>query len=571
MVATVVTDFVFTNDAENVSNWVAYKVSGTGGDPSAALEPDVFIQNSNSISCTVNKQRVWLYYDNSGGAQLDFANGGANEDDYIYIWFNFATPGFSQIRELGGITIAIGHTEGDYWEYYIDGSDTYYGGWKRAVIHPNSATPSDQTGSPNLNNIDFIGIIADVQGDTARFTNLFVDRIDVGSKLRVYGTSSTKISGDNTTGTWADIVAADEGTQNNKYGIVRSVNDIIFVNGAIELGDGDGTNASVLDDEDRIIVWENPVYYDGASLVSCVDDSWAKLTVTGNGSEATVITHGNKVGTGDTAVGANGCTFQSAGPNLTIDLSETTHADTLIKTYGCKFFNAGGGITLSDDADHEFIGSTVDQSGQVDPAQTEVRNSVFSGTTDLDGDGSALIWNADIDIKNSDFLANTHPINDPHGILHTISGAFQYDNLRFAGNDYDIALSGLFATDYLYIESVNLSDPGTYEVIVGSGVSIDNAVFLTVNVEDNVGTAISGVAVAVYTASGAVVELMNQYTTPAGQAQESYNYLGIMPISIRLRKSSTGDTRYFPITAVGEIGSTGFTLTAVMSEDIIAA
>ena len=571
MAATVVTDFSFTNDAESVTNWVAYKISGTGGDPSAALEADVFIQNANSISCTVNKQRVWLYYDNSGGTQLDFSTSGPNELDYVYIWFNFATPGFSQVRSSGGITIALGDSDANYYEYYIDGSDTYYGGWKRAVIHPNSATPSVTNGSPDLANIDRIGIIADVQGSTARFTNLFVDRIDVGTKLRVYDTASTKIAGDNTTGTWADILAADEGTQNNKYGIVRSINDIIYVNGAIELGDGDSTNAASLDDEDRIIVWENPTYYDGAEVVSCVDDNWAKLTITGNSTAATVVTHGNKVGTGDTAVGSNGCTFQSSGPLLTVDFSETTHADTLIKTYGCKFFKAEGGIALSDDTDHEFIGDIVDQCGQIDPSQTEIRNSVFSGTTDLDGDGSALLWNTDIDIKNSDFLANTHATNDPHAILHTISGVYDYDNLQFSGNDYDIALSGSAGTDYLTINSINTANPGTYEVIIGSGVSILNAVFLTVDVESILGTAISGATVAIYTASGGIVQLMNEYTTPAGQAQESYNYLGTMPINIRIRKSSTGDTRYYPISAVGEIGTTGFTLTAVMSEDIIAA
>jgi hypothetical protein len=232
-----------------------------------------------------------------------------------------------------------------------------------------------------------------------------------------------------------------------------------------------------------------------------------------------------------------------------------------------------GGVNGWGDTDHKLYGCTIDQCGMFDPGgPIVIRNTTFSNTTDNAFTGYSFYWTpSGVNIKNSNFIANTHATYNPHGILHTISGTVQYDKLTFAGNDYDIALSGINITDYLTIESINLSDPGSYHVIYGSGVSIDNAVFLTVNVENSVGTSISGVAVAIYTTSGTVTQLMNEYTNPAGQAQESYNYLGTMPIEIRLRKSSPGDTRYYPINAVGEIGSTGFTLTAVMSEDIIAA
>ena len=67
------------------------------------------------------------------------------------------------------------------------------------------------------------------------------------------------------------------------------------------------------------------------------------------------------------------------------------------------------------------------------------------------------------------------------------------------------------------------------------------------------------------------VELMNEYTDVDGIAQETYNYLEDIDITIKIRKSISGSTRYFPIRTAGEITSTGFTLSAVMAEDNIAA
>ena len=60
------------------------------------------------------------------------------------------------------------------------------------------------------------------------------------------------------------------------------------------------------------------------------------------------------------------------------------------------------------------------------------RNTTFSNTVDLNSDGSAFYWTpSGVNIKNSFFTANTHATYDPHGILHTTSGVFQYDNLKF--------------------------------------------------------------------------------------------------------------------------------------------
>jgi hypothetical protein len=66
-------------------------------------------------------------------------------------------------------------------------------------------------------------------------------------------------------------------------------------------------------------------------------------------------------------------------------------------------------------------------------------------------------------------------------------------------------------------------------------------------------------------------QIMNELTTAGGIATESFNYTADTAIIIRIRKSSTGSTKYVPINTTGTILSTGFTLTQIMIRDSIAS
>jgi len=362
-------------------------------------------------------------------------------------------------------------------------------------------------------------------------------------------------------------------TSTNVYGILQERDGIYYAFGRLEIGDDQSTNGTTFSDTDRVIRWVSQEYYYSGGWVDIIGDDFFRLDIVSNSTNATSFTDGIQVGTGDTSRGRNGTTFLgSSSHTTTISLDDGNNSSNTLNLYGTTLRYMGGGISANGDSDHRVYGCVVDQCGIFDPGGTiSIRNTTFSNTTDNGYSGSSFYWTpTGVDIKNSFFIANTHATYDPHGILHTASGIYQYDNLKFAGNDYDIAFSGASASDWLTIQSIdNSSDPGTVDVIVGSGYSIDNAVYLTIDVEDILGVPISGAAVAIYTASGGVVQLMNEYTNPAGRAQESYNYLGAMPISIRIRKSSAGDTRYYPIDTTGEIGSAGFSLTAIMTEDTI--
>jgi len=124
------------------------------------------------------------------------------------------------------------------------------------------------------------------------------------------------------------------------------------------------------------------------------------------------------------------------------------------------------------------------------------------------------------------------------------------------------------------VNSLNGADPSTF-IATGSPpgtVIINNAVNLTIHVVDKDNNPINTAQVAIYDASDDT-QLMNEDTgtpNPDGEATQSYNYAGDVDIYYRVRKSSTGDTKYIPVSGTGTIDNGGFGVTVTMFEDVNA-
>jgi hypothetical protein len=572
MALTFTTGMTEIDDADALTDWSVYKITAGGGSPSLDLNTNVKKEGTGCIGIIPTRNKdcgmVFDYYNDQGSTVLDLTTVG---NEVIQVWIQSLSSALVQSLANGGIYIivtavdAVPTTSNKWAKWYVGGSDEHPEGWTSFMIDTRK-TPSATNGgwtyatdAPNTYRIGIGAMAADVTAWKAE--NLYVDRL-------AYGRPNYTLQGDGAlTADWADFLSHADTEVNS---LIEDINGAYALSCGIQFGDDAQTaTTTFVDATGQTLNFKRYTYYSSGTVDSLTYTDYYKVSAEGAASFGTSVTIGSLVGSDS---GIQGGTIRSLDPaNVPVDLDFNTDQShiTALNMYGVTFLSIRGDIDLGDNSAFNYFSCTFLDCSVVDAnGACEIVNCLFLDTGDP---VAALLWNANIDISSSSFRANADPTYDPAGILHTVSGTYQYDNLKFSGNDYDIAFSGSSPSDWLTVESINQSDPGTYTVIVGSGVSIDNAVFLTVNVEDNIGTAISGVAVAIYTASGGVVELMNEYTTPAGQAQESYNYLGIMPITIRLRKSSTGDTRYYPITAVGEIGSTGFTLTAVMSEDIIAA
>ena len=104
----------------------------------------------------------------------------------------------------------------------------------------------------------------------------------------------------------------------------------------------------------------------------------------------------------------------------------------------------------------------------------------------------------------------------------------------------------------------------------GTGiVTISNDVTLTVTVIDEDGNAIVSAQTAIYKQSDDT-ELMNQDTIAGGIAQATYNFDAVTPVYIRVRKSSTGTTRYENARASGTITADGLNSTITMTVEPIS-
>ena len=174
-------------------------------------------------------------------------------------------------------------------------------------------------------------------------------------------------------------------------------------------------------------------------------------------------------------------------------------------------------------------------------------------------DGSAMLWNANIDVRQSAFTQNTDADNNPHGVEHPASGTFSYFGMEFSGNDFDIDYSS--ATGNLTIAADDDSSPGTSEVTNGGGtVTITNSKTLTVTCRNVAGFAVPGIRVRIETTAGV---LITDGTTDAfGIFTDSYNYVGDQAVNVITRLKG-----YKPGTASSTIDSSGLSVPVTMLRD----
>lgn len=94
---------------------------------------------------------------------------------------------------------------------------------------------------------------------------------------------------------------------------------------------------------------------------------------------------------------------------------------------------------------------------------------------------------------------------------------------------------------------------------------------ITIYAKDEAGAPVANARVAVYKASDSS-ELLNTLSDSNGRVQMTYSdYVSDTDIMVRIRKSSAGDVRYFPLTASGTIVLSGFASTYTLIADKIAA
>ncbi|MCP4201806.1 MAG: hypothetical protein GY769_07730 [bacterium] len=237
-----------------------------------------------------------------------------------------------------------------------------------------------------------------------------------------------------------------------------------------------------------------------------------------------------------------------------------------------KFTGCGAGTA----SDGEFTDNILDTclamtiSGDADFTGTQVLTPAVAADT------SGLVWNGNLDPDgNLDGMTFSKGANAHHAIEFGTATPTEMTlrDIDFSGfhadngeNDSTLHVKRLSGT--VTINLSNVTGNVSYKS-AGATVVIQNSVDVNVVVTDEEGDPVETAQVAVYEVSDDS-EVMNQDTDPHGEASTSLNYTADTDIYIRVRKSSTGATKYFPFNGTGTITASGFTLNVRLIENTLA-
>jgi len=402
-----------------------------GAGPGGAANTDDFIEGTNSFGGRKTASGRGIVYTAGTGVNM------SSSVTHIYAWINCKSIGALDTIANGGMILRVGSSSANYRSFYIGGSDTVKAGWQMYVIDPTKTGSVTDTGSPNMASVTYIGVeltLAGAVGGTSDNILMDIIRYTTGPYV-TGGTSGDRLL-------WSDIASADAGSA---YGLIQERSGVYFCAGRIALGAPSGAGDCYLDDGGQVLVWEPKEYENGTSIVTALASGFNALVIQ-EGTGTTDVEDGILVGSGDDRTGTGGSVFKKAGLGIT-GAANTNTLDlnfsgtiTAVDMHGTVFDGFDGTTTtLSNDAtdgpNHVYAGVTFTNCEMIDSGRVVLRNCVFSGYTGTQG---ALNWEANANVRNSSFLANTDATNDPAGIYHQTEGDFSYVGLLFSGNDVDI-------------------------------------------------------------------------------------------------------------------------------------
>jgi hypothetical protein len=356
----------------------------------------------------------------------------------------------------------------------------------------------------------------------------FVDAIDY-----VLGGGGLTLTGSG--GSIDDFISYDEGTVGNRYGVVQTQGGIVYINARLTIGDGSATG-----------------YAEQSEVLIFADQEWVEIDFLG----ITAL-----LGNSSDDVDFNNVVIKSAG---TTNLGDIIASGTLgaFDITNCTLdsvrlidLSPVGTITNTSIANS----SGIVQNGSTLTGMTVSSPTVVSGIAFVVSDDPALI-------SNSSFSSG----GQGHAIEITATGTYTFDGNSFSSYGASGTLDAAVYNNSAGLVTLNVANATipTHRNGNGASTALNNVVFITVNVEDITGSGLQNAAVRIGDSTD--TELMNELTDVDGQAQETYNYSSDENVTIRVRKSSPGSTRYLPVVTTGLIEDTGLSVTVVMFEDDIA-
>ena len=526
MAVTLVGEIV--NSADSATGFATGGISGD----------DDFVEGTGALGVKASNTTATLSTTSLGAtAPYDFSVGGGEEGYHLIGWFNTKTP----ISATGGLRFFMGTNTTNYCHWYVDPTVFYKGGFITKVINvAGTADVANGTystgGNPaQLTAVANIGMVFDTTTSImGSFNNIQIDQFTIGLGARVdAGTGGSP-------NTWEIVRAADEDTA--FWGWWSSTQGAVIGKGKLYIGPETGTATSVFNDEAFSVIFADEIvatgFYEILTRGTNTDVDWALASI----------------------ASANAT---NARWSLTVDSTTNT-------------FNDVNGVWSGSDVLTLSANTTLTGTTFIDGTSIVQTSATLDGITVLDANVTAS--NAYITSNNPALISDsTFTYNAGHAIEITTAGTYSFSgnifnsylgttgtNLTPSSGDNGAAIlnsSGGLVT-------LNIAGGGDSPSIRNTAVSttqVNNNVTVTVTVQDTATDPIQNAVVAIYRTSDDT-EIANELTDVNGEISVSTD--GSTDIYVRVRKSTTGSTRYVNVETVGNSGS-GLALTVTLLVDEI--
>lgn len=530
--ATYGTDLVLlaTGSDGSGGTWAEFIGWDSGGLPTSDAEN--FIQGAASFSQTFGNAVTGKSVAFDAGSDIASS---IPSGDVVMGWVFIGAATNLYTYASGGWRFGIGASLTNFDMWSISGDDrppNPYGGWWNVAVNPR-VTPDYTGGTGSAGAWRYFGsIIGDttlgIRAKIAKGSPHAVDGLLKG-RGEIYCTG---------TGATFTLMAAQNDLVANRWGLLQDTGGGTFLwKGLMSFGQS-GTSVTFSDSNKTVVIDDCPKTY----------AAFNKIEIN-NASSSVTLTN---------------CAFTAKGTFAPGNFEMIANAATVALT-GCSFNNMGTFVFQSNAA---VVGNTFNKCGLVTQG-----GATFTGDTFGSSTGTALLANNPAVISGCTFVSK----GTGYAIEINTPGEYVFNLNNFSGFA-TTGTPGISGNECIYNNSggdviLNVSTAGTGTITYrNNGVAtttIVSSVPVSVTIVDVTNTPIVSAQVAIYLSSNDS-ELLNTDTDVNGQATTGYGGSTPAAIYVRVRKSSTGATKYIPVSSSGTITSTGYSATITLVEDITA-
>jgi len=474
------------------------------------------------------------------------AGGGGGEDwtgrVVQQLWLVTAGVNLLNTRANGGVAIRVEDTSGNISDWYVDGSDTYTGGWRNAIVDLDLPESANNGTAADLTAVYAVGMVWDMTaGVGGGDPNCYVDRLAYWPNTGIVVTGDTLGPTPPTNNQFIEHLefwSEDSSGAWPLKGLVTTVDGVTTCIPKFVLSPGSGGFYST----DERVVFRDLVYDDGTNVRSAVPE----IGFESGASETDPISFTRLY------------VLAESDPDITASPAGriwdfSTASDLTLDTCQIIGFNGTNGVQLGAATNTISFTSFV-ECGQVQDTGAEIRGCTFRNTTDADG---AYQWTTSTDMADCRFFSD----GTGHGIdiasAPTDPTTTNFDNIvavSFGANDtanafvdnntgHDVLIAALNGSSGITVNTTTNTAVQTSVNVTFNGIVSGSRLYI--EAAETVGTV----------TVGDELENVSVTTDPYTYV---HSYEGDLDITYNVRRGTTAPL-YKPVEGSGTIGATGVT------------